>query len=150
MPYRDSSYNMTPTVIVGPIAAAADNTPAGIDLINADSATILIAVGVGGITFDASNKIEFTLTHSDDDSTYAAVGAGDVVLGTNADASVGTGGIVKSLVAAHAAASITKVGYIGNKRYIKLLNNFTGTHGTATPIATMVVLDRLHQAGVVA
>jgi hypothetical protein len=53
-----------------------------------------------------------------------------VVLGQNADASVGTGGIVKSLIAAHAAADTTEVGYIGGKRYLKVLADFSGTHGT--------------------
>lgn len=149
MSYRDNSYNQEITQAYGPITASADNTPAAVDLINSDSATILIAVGVGGITFDATNKIEFKVTHSDDNSTYTAVAAADVVLGTNADTSVGTGGIVKSLIAAHAAADVTKVGYIGGKRYIKILNDFAGTHGTGTPISTTVIGTRLHQAGAV-
>jgi hypothetical protein len=146
---RDNSFNQViESHVYGPIVAAADNTPATIDLVDADSATLLIAVGIGGITFDGTNKIEFKVTHSDDDSTYTAVGADDVVLNTNADTSVGSGGIVKSLIAAHAAADVSKVGYIGGKRYIKVLNDFSGTHGTGTPIAVMVVKSRLHQAGV--
>lgn len=145
---RDDSYNQILLAIFGPIVLAADNTPAAIDLVGCDSATIDIEVGVGGITFDATNKVEFKITHSDDDVTYAAVGADDVVLNTNADASVGTGGIVKSLIAAHAAADRTKVGYIGGKRYIKILADFSGTHGTGTPISVTVIQSRLKQAGV--
>lgn len=130
---------IVPALVFGPITIAADNTPAAIDLQGFEAAKLLIAVGVGGITFDTTNKVEFKLTASDDDSTYTAVAAADVILGTNADASVGTGGIVKSLIAAHAAASVTEIEYIGGKRYLKVLADFSGTHGTGTPLAVSVL-----------
>lgn len=134
-----------PAGVFGPIAMNADNTPAAIDLQGFDGAKLLIQVGVGGITFDTTNKVEFKLTHSDDDSTYTAVAAADVLLGTNADSSVGTGGIVRSLIAAHAAASIAEIEYIGGKRYLKLLADFSGTHGTATPVAAVVLKGHAHR-----
>lgn len=130
---------LVPAIAFGPITIAADNTPAAIDLQGFEGAKLLIAVGVGGITFDTTNKVEFKLTHSDDDSTYTAVAAADVLLGTNADSSVGTGGIVRSLIAAHAAATIAEIEYIGGKRYLKVLADFSGTHGTGTPIAVSVL-----------
>jgi hypothetical protein len=52
---------------------------------------------------------------------------------------VGAGGIVRALIAAHAAATVTKVGYIGNKRFLSLLADFSGTHGSPTPIAIKLV-----------
>jgi len=121
---------------------AADNTPAAIDLQGFDGAKLLIQVGIGGITFDGTNKVEFKITQSNDDSTYVAVAAGDVILGSLADSSVGTGGIVKSLIAAHAAADIAVVDYIGGYRYLKVLADFSGTHGTGTPIAVTVLKGR--------
>jgi hypothetical protein len=132
---------------VAPVAVlnatlAADNTPAAIDLQGFDGAKLLIQVGVGGITFDTTNKVEFKITHSDDDSTYVAVAAADVILGSLADSSVGSGGIVKSLIAAHAAIDIAVVDYIGGKRYLKVLADFSGTHGTGTPIAVTVLKGR--------
>lgn len=120
----------------------ADNTPAAVNIAGFEAAEIVIAVGVGGITFTSSNKVEFKLTHSDDDSTYAAVAAADLV----GAPTVGTGGIIKSLVAAHAAASVDQYGYIGGKKYLKLLADFSGTHGTGTPIAAQVIKGRPHQA----
>jgi len=112
----------------------ADNTPAAVDLAGYRGAEIILAIGAGGITFTTTNKVEFKLTHSDDDSTYTAVAQSEV-LGTT----VGTGGIIKSLNAAHATASVYRVGYVGSKRYLKLLADFSGTHGTGTPIAAIVV-----------
>lgn len=113
----------------------ADNTPVAADLLGFESAEIAIAVGVGGITFTTSNKVEFKLTHSDNNSDYTAVTIDDM-LGLD---SVGTGGIIKSLIAAHAAASVTRIGYRGGKRYLKLLADFSGTHATGTPMAALLV-----------
>ena len=119
---------------IGPVVLAADNTPAAIDLREYRSCEIVVSVGIGGITFDSSNKIEFKVTDSDDDSTYAAV-ADAGLLGVTGT----TSGIIKSLIAAHAAAAVYRFGYRGGKRYIKILADFTGTHGTGTPISVVVV-----------
>lgn len=132
---RNQESNLSAVFSVPPATYNADPTPAAVDLQGFDSATILMPVGVGGITFDASNKVEFKLTHSDDNSTYTAVEQADV----SGSVTVGAGGIIRSLVAAHAAASCAKVGYVGGKRYIKVLPDFSGTHGTGTPLAAIVL-----------
>jgi len=132
---RDLVNSLAAAVAIPAASYAADNTPGAVDLLGFESAVIAIHVGVGGITFDGTNKVEFKLTHSDDDATYTAVTAADV---QGVD-SVGAGGIIKSLTAAHAAADITKIGYVGGKRYLKLLADFSGTHGTGTPIAAEVI-----------
>lgn len=132
---KDISTNLGVIEAIAPEVLDADNTPAAIDIRNYESAMICISVGVGGITFSDTNKVEFKLTHSDDNSTYEAVAQGDVK-----GVTVGTGGIVYSLTAAHAASTVTKVGYHGGKRYLKLLADFAGTHGTGTPISAVAVL----------
>lgn len=144
---KKNNIDVSEVNVFGPETRTTDNTPTGIDLVDCASARIMIGVGVGGITFDSTNKVEFKVTHSDDDSTYTAVATGEVILGTNADASVGSGGIVKSLIAAHAAASLTVVDYIGNKRYVKVLADFSGTHGTGTPLHVTIIKTRLALAG---
>lgn len=128
--------------IVGPASISADNTSSPIDLKGYGSALIVLGVGIGGITFDPTNKIEFKLVHADDKADgsppdpadYVAVAAKDVH-----GASVGEGGIIKALTAAHPAAAVYKVGYAGNKRWLKLLADFAGTHGTATPLSLLLV-----------
>jgi len=132
---RDLASLVSAAVLLPAATYAADNTPAAVDLSGYESAVILLHVGVGGITFDDTNKIEFKLTHSDDGTTYDPVDATDV----QGVASVGTGGIVKALNAAHAADDVTRIGYMGGRRYLKLLADFSGTHGTGTPIAATVV-----------
>lgn len=131
---KDLHSHITIATAIGAATLAADNTPAAIDLKGYQSAEIMLAIGIGGITFDATNKVEFKLTHSDDDSTYTAVTTDDMLGVTVAD-----GGIIKALTAAHAAADVYRYGYKGNKRYLKLLADFSGTHGTGTPIAACVI-----------
>jgi hypothetical protein len=141
----DQSESFQAAVLVPAAVYDADPSPAAVALGKAQSATILISVGVGGITFDATNKIEFKLTHGDTaDGDFTPVEQGDVV-----GVTVGEDGIVRALVAAHAAASVTMIGYTGLKGFVKLLPDFSGTHGTGTPIAATVFtgnLDRINPA----
>lgn len=129
---KDLHSNLSAAIAVGAAALAATPTPPAIDLADYDAAEILLSIGVGGITFSGTNKIEFVLTHSDDDATYTAVATADVL-----GAGVVTGGIIKALTSAHAAAAVYRFGYIGGKRYLKLTPTFAGTHGTGTPIAAV-------------
>jgi hypothetical protein len=124
--------------MLGPITLAADNTPVNFDLQGFRGALLNVAVGIGGITFDGTNKIEIKLRHGDDSTpgNHVAVTADDVeiIMPDGTKGVVGAGGIVRALIAAHAAATLTKVGYIGNKRHISVLADFSGTHGTGTPL----------------
>ncbi|MCM2472146.1 hypothetical protein HGO38_01475 [Rhizobium sp. CG5] len=131
---KDLHSHITIVSAIGNVVLAADNTPVAIDLQGYDSAEVVLSIGIGGITFSGTNKIEFKLTHSDDNTTYTDVTTADM-LGVTVSAS----GIIKSLVAAHAAAAVYRYGYKGGKRYLMLLADFSGTHGTGTPIAANVI-----------
>lgn len=141
---KDLHSHVSIAVAIAAAALDADPTPPAIDLQGFDSAEIVISVGVGGITFTGTNKVEFKLTHSDDDSTYTAVTIADV-LGLDL---VGTGGIIKSLTAAHAAAAVYRYGYVGGKRYLKLLPDFGGTHASPTPMSAICIRSDPHLAPV--
>lgn len=131
---QDIHSEMSVAVAIAAAALAADNTPPAVDLIGFNGAEVVLSIGVGGITFSGTNKIEFVLTHSNDDSTYTAVTDADMLGVTGI-----SNGIIKSLTSAHAAAAAYRFGYKGGKRYLKLLADFSGTHGTATPIAAVVI-----------
>lgn len=135
---RDYASNVSVKTLIDPSTLSADNTPAAVDLRDSNSCAILLAIGAGGITFTGTNKVEFVLTHSDDNSTYTNVADADVQGVTGV-----TNGIVKALTAAHAAATNTRIGYVGNRRYLKLLADFSGTHGTGTPVAAFALLGDL-------
>lgn len=142
---RSLHSNIGPTVMLGPVVLDADNTPAAFDLLGFESAAVLIAVGVGGITFDATNKIEFKLRHGDTATAadHIAVEQADVL-----GATVGSGGIVHSLVSAHASPTVTKLSYIGNRRYLSVLADFGGTHAAGTPVTVLVLKGHPHVAPV--
>lgn len=125
-----------------PAVWAADNTPAAIDTLGFRGVTICTHVGIGGITFSTTNKVEFKLTHSEDGSTYDAVEADDVLMPYGE--TLGDGGIIRSLIAAKAAADteVHAVGYVGKRRYLKLLADFSGTHGAGTPMSAEVILSK--------
>lgn len=131
---KDLHSHITVALAIGNAVFTADNTPVAIDLQGYESAEIEMSIGIGGITFSDTNKIEFKLTHSDDNSTYTDVTTADML-----GVTVASGGIIKALTAAHAAAAAYRYGYKGGKRYLKLLADFSGTHGTGTPIAANVI-----------
>jgi hypothetical protein len=119
-----------------PVATySADTTPTGVDLQGYDAAEIIIAQGAGGITFTGSNKIDYVLEHSDDNSTYTKCVDADVLGVTG----LTTTGIIKSLQAAQTAA-VFRYGYKGGKRYVRLTADFSGTHGTGTILGAYLVL----------
>lgn len=133
-------------------AIDADAASAALNTMGWKGLTALITVGIGGITFTTSNKVEFKMTHSDDDSTYVAVTDDEVLLDAVASAAVtgamgktdlvvGTGGIVKSLIAAHAGLAHYAVGYRGKKQYVKIAADFSGTHASPTPIGVKWILS---------
>jgi len=131
---RDLHQVSNVAVAIGAATLAADNTPGAIDLAGYNGAEIVLAIGVGGITFDATNKIEFKLTHSHDNSVYVDATDADVLGKTGI-----TTGIIKALIAAHAAAAVYRFGYVGPRRFLKLLADFSGTHATGTPISATVL-----------
>lgn len=145
-PERDGANRISVLALIAAATLAADNTPDAVDVRDARTATILLNVGVGGITFTGTNKIEFVLTHSDDGVTYSNVAAEDLIGDGYLPATI-TNGIVRALTAAHAAATIQKIGYIGGKAYLKLLADFGGTHGSGTPVAALVVKGDLALEG---
>lgn len=135
---RDIASKVSPASAIDPaVYAATPGSPNIVDLQGFDSAVLQLAIGIGGITFTGTNRIDFVLNESDDGVTFTPV-AVSAINGRDAPATV-TSGIVKSLITAHAAADITEIGYIGGKRYVQMVPTFGGTHGTGTPLQCTVV-----------
>jgi hypothetical protein len=121
--------------LVPPAVYSANPIPIVVDLQGFNAACIEFLVGAGGITFDATNRIEFAGSHSDDGVTYANLAVDDVQGPT-----IVTNGIINSLVAAHIVPSVSKVGYIGNKRFLKVQPNFFGTRAAGTLFSVVALL----------
>jgi len=100
-------------------ALSADTDSPAIDTQEYDSGGWLVQVAA--FAFDASNKIALKLKHSDDKLTF-----------TDADLVDYEGGAIKELTAAADGAKVHAVGYVGQKRYVKLSLDVTGTVSVAT------------------
>jgi hypothetical protein len=135
-PTRDLHDNLSSVALIAPSVPSADTTPISVDLLGYRGAMVMIWVGAGGITFSGVNRVDYVLEHSLDNTNWAFVTQADVV-----GATVSGSGIVRSLIAAKAAADVTasEMSYIGGRRFIRLTADFSGTHGAGTPMTAFAV-----------
>ena len=138
---RDSTHNFGAVSAVAPAVLADDPAPIAVDRQGFEALTFVLMLGVGGIGFTNTNRIDFVLEHSDDGAAWDPVDATNVL-----GAAVDDAGIVLSQRAAHPAATVHRFGYVdgtpGERRYVRLRPDFNGTHGTGTPIAALAILGK--------
>lgn len=120
---------------VVPAAYDSDQDGAGVDTVGFGSALVIADIGAEGITLDGSNYILIEVEESDDNVTFTDVANADL---TNYVTGLNPGTIAK-LDAIAEAPSIHTAGYKGNKRYIRGVVNFVGTHGAATPLGVSIL-----------
>ena len=132
---RDLKNNIGVVQSLAPAERSADANGTGVDLQGFESATIVIDMGAEGITLSSTNKIEIELEHSDDNSTFTDVTSSADVIGATPDSN----GVIATFDDVAEAPAVSTVGYIGGKRYIRAVANFSGTHGSATPLAVSVI-----------
>lgn len=122
--------------LLAPANRTATATSNSLDLRYADDAMLAFSIGTQGDTLSGSVKAEFEVQESDDNTTFTAVANADLTTfeaGTNA----GTAKVVDANAKANA---VYRVGYKGNKRYIRGVDRRTGTHTTGTPTAIFGLL----------
>jgi hypothetical protein len=113
-----------------------------VDLKGFEEATAIVDVGAEGDTLSGSVYFEISLEHSDDDSTYTDCVQADVINGT-----IAAGGIWLKLDGTTGGDPDTtggdwQIGYVGGKRYLRLVLAKTGTHTNGTPISGVIVKSR--------
>ena len=132
---RDLSNNIVGVASIAPVVLASDTDGTGVDLQGFESATVVLSVGIEGVTLSTTIKIEFELEESTDNSTFTDVTSATSVTET----SVGTGGLFFTADGNADIPAVTTIGYVGGARYIRVVANFSGTHGTGTPISATVI-----------
>lgn len=124
----------------------ADANGTGVDLQGFESAMAVVSVGAEGDTLAANLNFQVRIEHSDDNSTFTRLVQADIVNGTIAANGVWlildgtTGGDPGT------AGDNWQVGYVGGKRYVRLVLFKTGTHSTGTPLSGNFVLSRPRNA----
>jgi hypothetical protein len=137
---QDLANNIKLVQSLAPAVRTADANGDGVDRQFYEGVTIVVDTGAEGITLSSSNKIEFELEHSDDDSTYTDMSSSDV------NGTLGSDGLFLTLDADGETPQISEIEYVGNKRYVRVVANFSGTHGTGTPIGASVILHKPRHA----
>jgi len=136
---RDLSNNLViDNSLINAVKTAAANGT-GVDLQGYESALAVVSVGAEGDTLSSSIYFEVSLEHSDDNSTYTDCVQADIVDGT-----IAAGGIWLKLDGTtdgnpDTAGGQWQVGYVGGKRYVRLVLAKTGTHSNGTPISGVIV-----------
>ena len=133
-PTRDLHDNLSSVIAVLPATLTTTPADISVDLLGYRAAMVTFFIGAGGITFTGTNKVDLVLEHSSDNTAWAPVTQADVV-----GATIATGGIYRSLIAAKAAADVTEISYVGGRRYLRTRPVFGGTHATGTAMSAMIV-----------
>jgi hypothetical protein len=140
---RDLANRVVQTAVLAPVVQNATVTSAAIDLEGFNSAMISVASGVEGVTLSGSVFWTFILQHSDDDSTYTVVSSSKDVT----DGSIDSNGIFLTLDDNAETPQVSGIGYIGGKRYLKVVTTKNGTMSTGTPISVNCVKGNAIDAG---
>lgn len=140
MASKDTSTTLTVSSSLAPAVRTGDTNGTGVDLQGFESALVVFDCGAEGVTLSGTDKIALELEESDDNSTFADVAAADMIGEESA-------GVVKTLDDNAEAPAVYTVAYTGAKRYIRGVLNYSGTHGTGTPIScTVIKSHERHQA----
>ena len=146
MATRDSYNTNKVQQVLKPLTRTGDATSDEIDMLGFESLLLVANVGTSGDTLSGSLKIEFEVQHSDTSgSNYAACADSDLlnaVTGTNT-------GCFAVIDASGEDASVYKTGYIGSKRFVKVVANVTGTHTNGTPTSVTAIKGHAHVKPVV-
>lgn len=129
---RDRYSEETIEQLIDPAVATSDVNGSSLDLQGYTSGTIIVSVGESADASSLASTIKFDIEieHSDDDSTFADCAVGDTV----GEVSAGNFGTIDSSADDDA---VFTVHYVGSKRYVRPVLNFTGTHTNGTPIGAV-------------
>ena len=144
---EDLSNNISPAISIIPAVRTAAVNGSGVDLAGYESATVVVFVGAEGDTLSSSVHFEVSLEESDDNSTFTDVAQAGIIDGTIAADGIflkmdGTAGGNPDTT-----GEIHRIGYIGGKRYIRVVLAKTGTHSNGTPIGAMVIKGHARHSG---
>ena len=117
-----------------PANRTADANGSSVDLQGFESATVVFDVGTEGDTLSGSVKIEGQLEHSDNGTDFSAVPTSQVV-----DGSTNATGVFVTYDANAEIPAVASIGYVGGKRYVRVVDQRTGTQSNGTPSSASVI-----------
>ena len=128
---KDIYHDLLVTKTIDPVLGKTTQTGAAVDLQGFEGALMAAHVGQSGDTL--SGSIYVTVSFQESDTTtpgdFANVAAADLLGGAN-DVIIDD--------ATEDEVIVTR-GYLGSKRYVRILVTYTGTHTNGTPISAVVI-----------
>ena len=140
---KDLANNIIGVSSLVPLVSTADANGDGVDLQGFEAAMVMVSMGAEGDTLSSSVKIDFKLEESDDNSSFSAVSSSLSVT----DGSVDSNGIFATFDDNAEAPAIAAIGYVGGKRYIRVVADHTGTHSNGSPYGAVVIKGSPRHAG---
>lgn len=140
---KDIKNNIKLVSSLLPLLRTADANGAGVDTQDSVGVALVAHIGLSGDTLSGSVKIEMEVEHSDDNSTFTDCADADIdaaVTGTN----TGTFAVID---AAADDEQLYKCNYLGSKRYVRVVANYTGTHTNGCAVAAHAILNPAHLPG---
>lgn len=134
---KDLYSNIEAAQVLDPISISATQSAVEVDLIGFNSAVFFWLTGIEGGSLSGSLGWTLTMTHADDDGTGVA-GSYSNVAAADVQGVTPSSGIVVTIDAADEDSTLYKIGYVGGKRFVKLLISEVGST-TGMPQALMVV-----------
>jgi hypothetical protein len=134
---RDLVHNFKLATAIPLATYATDFNGPAIDLQDFSRVAFAVEVGDDGVTFDTNNNLQIRIQHSDNGTDWDFIGEADLL---GFEPGWGAGGFFVGFATAHPSPTLHKGGYIGDRRYVRLVADFTGTHGTGTAIAAQAIL----------
>lgn len=107
-----------------------------VDVQGFNSLYFVINVGANGGTLNGSNKVDFKLQHGDVSDLSDAVAVATV--GESGGTTIDSNGLFATVDAGGEASAVYKVAYTGNKRYVRVVSDVTGT--ISLPVAITAIL----------
>jgi len=132
---KDLANNLIAVQSLAPAVRTADANGTGVDLQGFEGAMVIFDIGAEGDTLSGSVKVDVKLEHSDDDSSYSAVVSNNDIT----DGSIDSNGIWATFDDNAESPAVVSIGYVGGKRYVRAVADFTGSHSSGTPMSAMVM-----------
>ncbi len=149
-------HELDAVVALAPIVVNNDTEGTGltIDTRGAESCLFLVNIGISGDTLSGSLKHDVLVQHADtdldgsdpEDGDFTTVTDEDFLILDPAASDVLSSGIIRTIDDAAEDPTLVRVAYVGDKPFVRVKIDTTGTHTNGTPMSALAVLGRLRRS----
>jgi len=136
---KDLYNSLQPVKVVVPMLLVDAASPAAVEKSLAGFNSALIIIDNAAKPAGDTGTITLKLEHADDGTTFDTAGSYSDVAAADVLGATPASGIVFTLGAAAQAAAITKIGYVGGKKWLKFTLVENNANSTGTQISVTLI-----------